>query len=87
MQYFIIELDNRTDGLTNVTTTGRSNLQMGLSFFYERLSKMAADTTFTAAHLLLVDEQGVIVKKEDIATAYVPPTETEGETEATEGEA
>lgn len=87
MYYFVIEHDVRPDGVVNTSENARSSFAQGLAYFYEKCSKAPTSEVFVSVHIMLVDESLNIIKKEDIPTMYVAPTEeapTEGETEATE---
>lgn len=73
MQYHIIEIQRRPDGINNVLEiVTRNSLTMGLSFFYDRCSKMAATTLFVSVTLILIDSDGTIIENKKIPTAYEP---------------
>lgn len=72
-QYLIIEVQNRADGINNVQAIeSRNSLATGLSYFYDRCSKMAATTLYPTVTLVLMDTNGNIIKNERITTAYEP---------------
>jgi len=76
MQYYVIEIQNRADGVDNVQQiVSRQSLATGLSYFYDRCSKMAATTLYPTVTLMLIDSEGTIIKNERIKTAWVEPTE------------
>ena len=76
IQYHIIEIQNRADGINNVQNIeSRNSLATGLSYFYDRCSKMAATTLYPTVTLMLIDSEGTIIKNERIKTAWVEPTE------------
>ena len=76
MHYFIIEIQNRADGIDNVQAiVSRQSLATGLSYFYDRCSKMAATTLYPTVTILLIDSEGGIYKNERIVTSYVEPAE------------
>lgn len=78
MQYFIIEIQNRADGINNVQDiVGRNSLAAGLSYFYQRCSTMAATTLYPTVTIMLIDQDGTVLKNEHLTTAYVPPVEGE----------
>lgn len=78
MQYHIIEIQNRADGINNVQPIEtRNSLATGLSFFYQRCSTMAATTLYPTVTLMLIDSEGTVIKNEHLTTAYVAPTEGE----------
>lgn len=73
MQYHIIEIQNRADGVNNVLAIEtRSSLATGLSYFYDRCSRMAATTLYPACTLMLIGSDGTIVENKHLTTAYVP---------------
>jgi len=77
MHYFIIEIQNRADGIDNVLDiVSRQTLASGLSYFYDRCSKMAATTLFPTVSILLINSEGTIIKNERIKTAWVEPEVT-----------
>ena len=74
MQAHIIEIQNRADGVDNVQEiVSRQTLATGLSYFYDRCSKMAATTLYPTVTLMLIDSEGTIIKNERIKTAWVEP--------------
>lgn len=69
--YYIVELQNRADGLTNSTITQRSSLANALSYYYERKSKLIPNTEFVSAVLMLIDNEGNTIEvAELIETQY-----------------
>ena len=80
IQYHIIEIQNRADGVNNVQNIESCNsLATGLSYFYDRCSKMSATTLYPTVTLMLIDSEGTIIENKHLTTAYVPPVEGEGE--------
>lgn len=72
-QYLIIEVQNRADGMNNVQEiVTRNTLPTGLSYFYDRCSKMSATTLYPSVNIELKDTDGNIIKNEKLTTAYVP---------------
>lgn len=72
-QYLIIEIQNRADGINNVLDiVSRNSLANGLSYFYDRCSKMAATTLYPTVTLVLMDTDGNIYENKHLTTAYVP---------------
>ena len=77
MHYFIIEIQNRADGVDNVQEiVSRQTMASGLSYFYDRCSKMSATTLYPTVTLMLIDSEGAIIKNERIKTAWVEPEVT-----------
>ena len=77
MRYFIIEIQNRADGIDNVLDiVSRQSLATGLSYFYDRCGKMAATTLYPAVTLMLIDSEGTILENKHLTTAWVEPEVT-----------
>lgn len=77
IRYFIIEIQNRADGIDNVQEiVSRQTLATGLSYFYDRCSKMAATTLYPAVTLMLIDSEGTILENKHLTTAWVEPEVT-----------
>jgi hypothetical protein len=73
LQYHIIEIQNRADGINNVQAIeSRNSLATGLSYYYDRCSKMAATTLYPTATLILIDSNGVMYENKHLTTAYQP---------------
>jgi len=76
IQYHIIEIQNRADGINNVQPIEtRNSLSTGLSYFYDRCSKMAATKLYPTVSVLLINSEGVVIKNERIKTAWGEPEE------------
>ena len=72
-QYLIIEIQNRADGINNVLDiVARNSLASGLSYYYDRCSKMAATTLYPTVTLVLMDTDGNIYENKHLTTAYQP---------------
>lgn len=73
VQYHIIEIQNRADGINNVQEiVSRNSLATGLSYYYDRCSKMAATTLYPTGTLILIDSNGVVYENKHLTTAYEP---------------
>ena len=73
MQYHIIEIQRRPDGINNVQEiVSRNSLATGLSYYYDRCSKMSATTLYTSVTLILIDSDGNVIENKKLPTAYVP---------------
>ena len=71
MQYHIIEIQNRADGINNVQPIeSRNSLSTGLSYYYDRCSKMAATTLYPTVTLMLMDSNGTVYENKHLTTAY-----------------
>ena len=70
MYYYIFEVQNRADGIDNILTpVQRQSLATGLSYFYDRCSKMAGTTLYPTVTIVLMDSNGTIIKNEHLTTA------------------
>lgn len=73
LQYHIIEIQNRADGVNNVQAIeSRNSLATGLSYYYDRCSKMAATTLYPTVTLVLMDSDGTVYENKHLTTAYEP---------------
>ena len=73
LQYHIIEIQNRADGINNVQAIeSRNSLATGLSYYYDRCSKMAATTLYPTVTLMLIDSNGTVYENKHLTTAYQP---------------
>lgn len=78
MHYFIIEIQNRADGIDNVQTiVSRQTLASGLSYYYDRCSKMSGTTLYPTVTLLLIDSEGKVYENKHLTTAWEPEEESE----------
>ena len=76
MYYYIIEIQNRADGIDNVQPiVARQSLATGLSYFYDRCSKMAGTTLYPTVTLMLIDRNGTVIENKHLTTAYTPEEE------------
>ena len=76
MYHYIIEIQNRDDGIDNVQAiVSRQSLASGLSYFYDRCSKMAGTTLYPSATIVLMDSNGTIIKNEHLTTAWTEESE------------
>jgi len=74
IRYFIIEIQNRADGVDNVQEiVSRQTMASGLSYFYDRCSKMAATTLYPTVTLMLIDSEGHVIENKHLTTAWVEP--------------
>ena len=72
MQYHIIEIQRRPDGINNVQSIeSRNSLATGLSYYYDRCSKMAATTLYVTVTLILIDSDGTVYENKCLPTAYI----------------
>ena len=73
VQYLIIEVQNRADGINNVQPIeSRNSLATGLSYYYDRCSKMSATTLYPTVTLILIDSNGTVYENKHLTTAYEP---------------
>ena len=73
MQYHIIEIQRRPDGVNNVLEiVTRNSLASGLSYYYDRCSKMAGTNLFVTVTLIIIDSDGNVIENKKLTTAYEP---------------
>lgn len=73
LQYHIVEIQNRADGINNVQEiVSKNSLATGLSYYYDRCSKMAATTLYPTVTLMLIDSNGTVYENKHLTTAYQP---------------
>lgn len=70
---FLIELQNRPDGVTNQSINSYSTPATTMSMFYQRCAAAISNTTFLSVTLVVIDEYGNIMEDKNIETQYVPP--------------
>jgi hypothetical protein len=76
MYYYTIEIQNRADGIDNVQPiVARQSLATGLSYFYDRCSKMAGTTLYPTVTLMLIDSEGKVIENKHLETAYTTEEE------------
>lgn len=85
MRTFLIELDNRPDGITNQSINSYSTPAITMAQFYSRCAVVVASTSFVSVFLMVIDEQGNMLERKYIITQYTPP-EPEPEEEGNEGD-
>ena len=83
MRTFLIELDNRPDGITNQSINSYSTPAVTMAQFYQRCAAAVASTSFVSVFLMVIDEQGNMLERKYIITQYTPP---EPEPEPEDGE-
>lgn len=77
---FLVELQNRPDGIINQSINSYSTPAMTMGMFYQRCAAAVTNTTFLSVTLVVMDEYGNIMEDKNIETQYVPP-EPEPESE------
>lgn len=71
IQYLIIEIQNRADGVNNILDiVTRNTFSSGLSYFYDRCSKMAGTTLYPTVTIVMMDTNGEIYENKHFQTAY-----------------
>lgn len=85
MRTFLVELDNRPDGITNTSINSYSTEAITRATFYQRCASAVTSTQFVSVFLEVINEQGVPLERKFIITQYQPP-EPEPEPEPDEGE-
>ncbi len=76
MQFYVIEIQNRADGVNNQSTTMRQKLSTGLQLFYERCAAAVQTTLYPTVTLMLIDSDGHVYENKHLTTAWVEPEVT-----------
>lgn len=80
MRTFLVELDNRPDGITNTSITSYSTEAITRATFHQRVAAAITSTQFVSVYLEVIDQEGGIIEQQFVITQYVPPEpESEGE--------
>lgn len=74
MQHFLVELQNRPDGITNSSIKSYSSLANGLAQYYARASVAVTTKDYTSVVLTLTSAEGDIVQNQRFETQYEAPT-------------
>lgn len=75
MRTFLIELQNRPDGVTNSSINSYSTKAVTLATFHQRCAVALTSTQFVSVSLLVVDELGNVLENVNIETQYDPNAE------------
>ena len=72
LQYHIYEIQRRPDGVNNVVEpVTRNTMASGLSYYYDRCSKMVATTLYTSVTIEIMDSDGNLIEPpKKLTTAY-----------------
>lgn len=80
MQYHIIEIQRRPDGINNVQAIEtRNSLATGLSYYYQRCAAMAATQLYVSVTLILINSDGLVIENKKLTTAWEPEPEQDPE--------
>lgn len=72
MRTFLIELQNRPDGVVNSSINSYSTSAVTMATFYQRCAAAVTSTQFTSVTLIVVDAIGNILENKNIETQYAP---------------
>lgn len=70
MFYYVLEIQRRADGTDNQSLTARSSLALGLSYYYDRCSKMVATDLYPMVTIMLIGSDGEVYQNNSITTLY-----------------
>ena len=85
MRTFLIELQNRPDGITNTSINSYSTEAITRANFHQRVAAALTSTQFVSVYLEVLTEEGSRLEQRYVITQYQPP-EPEPEPEGGEGE-
>lgn len=90
MRTFLIELQNRPDGITNSSINSYSTAAITRSNFHQRVASALTSTQFVSVYLCVITEEGSLLESQYVITQYQPPEPEpepdEGGEDAPEGE-
>lgn len=72
---FLIELQNRPDGLTNQSINSYSTPAVTLAMFYQRCAAAVTNVNFESVTLMIIDKHGNVLENKNLDTAYTPSEE------------
>ena len=85
MKTFLIEIQNRPDGISNQSINSYSTEAVTLAMFHQRCAVAITSTQFVSVTLVVLNSEGVILEDKYIITQYQPPEpEPEPEPESNE---
>ena len=82
MRTFLIELQNRPDGITNSSINSYSTEAITRATFHQRVAAAITSTQFKSVYLEVITEEGSLLEQRYVITQYTPPEpEPEGDGE------
>lgn len=82
--FYVVENQHRPDGIINNSIVGRQTFASALSYFHERVSKMAMTELYTKVDVVMLNDDLTQRKIEHVPTCYVAPVVEPTEEEQTE---
>lgn len=73
MRTFLIELQNRPDGITNTSINSYSTEAVTRATFHQRVASAITSTQFVSVYLEVIDQEGNILERRFVTTQYQPP--------------
>lgn len=70
---FLVELQNRPDGVVNQSINSYSTLKATMSAFYQRCATALSNTTFISVTLIVFDVNGTVYENRNLLTSYEDP--------------
>ena len=70
--YYVIEFDNRPDGITNSDMKGYQSFASAMAYYYQRCAVAVATELFTSVALTVINNDGEIIENKVLGTSYVP---------------
>lgn len=77
--YYVIEFDNRPDGITNSDMKGYQSFASAMAYYYQRCAVAVATELFTSVALTVITNDGEIIENKQLATSYVPQAQEPAE--------
>lgn len=73
MRLFLVELDNRPDGITNSSINSYSTEATTRAMFHQRVAAAITSTQFVSVYCEVIDQEGNTYESQFVTTQYVPP--------------
>lgn len=70
--YYVIEFDNRPDGITNSDMKGYQSFASAMAYYYQRCAVAVATELFTSVALTVITNDGEIIENKVLGTSYTP---------------
>lgn len=77
--YYVIEFDNRQDGITNSEMKGYQSFASAMAYYYQRCAVAVATELFVSVALTVINNDGEIIENKQLATSYVPQAQEPAE--------
>ena len=73
MRTFLVELQNRPDGITNSSINSYSTAAITRAAFHQRVASALTSTQFVSVYLCVITDEGALLESQYVTTQYQPP--------------